>query len=677
MKKKSFLAIICITATQFLATGCFDRDIYIKVPADTFFDFNLNQDVNLSIDYGFDDKGYPISFEIYDQDPTEVNDNMEVVKKDIEPIYRAVTNGEGKFNGEIRILSEYSEVWLYSSYAGTVSPIKLTINEKSISFNQKEYIQKTTAERGTKTRAVTPNNFKYPDEWKILGDWNIYGTPNYLENERTLPNARTLYNLTKIFIDYDGTAMQNRNPQTIKNPKDPVEKQVYYDYDATAFFGENYSAELKIKKPTKVYLCFINSTAGFNSSVGYFHYPTGQEPTKATDVKKIMAFPCATIASKDNNTGALMSGDKVLLKYWDGEKYQDEFPAGVTIGWWLQAMAFRKEVKKENNVITSIELIGNIESTGSSNERFSLPHLNGDKVQRCVALKEPGSNKLVAIGFEDNIDKRYNDATFYIEIEEDNAIEDNIPSIPDVGTPPTNTENFVPYYGTLAFEDLWPSMGDYDLNDLVIDYSCKVYKNTMTNSVYKIENIFTPRHNGGLLQSGFGFQLDGITPSQIHKINITGAGSTKYVASNSTESGQTYANFLLFDDIKEVLGKPITVTLEVNDLLESAVKPPYNPFIYIESDKSRGKELHLPKYYPTDKVDETFLGTIHDASRIEEKLFYVFSRWNNQFPFAINLPSIKDFPIPEEGVRVDEAYPKYRSWVESKGTKDKDWYKRK
>ena len=50
---------------------------------------------------------------------------------------------------------------------------------------------------------------------------------------------------------------------------------------------------------------------------------------------------------------------------------------------------------------------------------------------------------IVAIGFEDNTDLRYNDATFYLQIEEKGAIdESNTPTIPDVGNTPSNTENF-------------------------------------------------------------------------------------------------------------------------------------------------------------------------------------------------------------------------------------------
>ena len=644
MKKNILLAIICIAATQFLATSCLQQlDVYVKVPADKFFDFNLSQKINVTIDYGFKGKNYQVLFELYDQNPIEENGNNELVKKNIEPVYRATTDKDGTFTGEIQTVSALTEVWLYSEYPGTLSPIQLTINEGQISFNQTEYVQKATTRRAISTRATTSNKHSYPDGWMILGDWNNFGTPDYLTPGRVLPDARTLYNINQIFVKYDGTHMQNR------------------DY-GKVFFGSNYSSELKILKPTKIYLCFINSSAAWKSSVGYFHYPTGQEPANTSEVKKILAFPAATHITKDNNTGALVSGDRVQLKYWDGNKYQDEFPGGVTIGWWLYGMTYQTG--------------GNIKLTDSKYDRYSLPHLNPDGVQRCISLKEPDSNQIVAIGFEDNDDYRYNDATFYLEIEKRDAIDDNIPSIPDVGNPPSNQDNFVTYTGTLSFEDYWPSMGDYDMNDIMVDYSCKVYKNTTNNFVYRLVNEFKPRFNEAtLLQSGFGFQLSDISASEVDQVIIDGAGPTRFMEGNTLEPGQSHPTILLFDNPKDVIGKTITVTLELKDPKEANVIPPYNPFIYIESDLGRGKELHLPKYLPTDKMNISILGTVHDVYRPEEGLYYMMSRWNNQFPFALNLVGVTDFPTPVEGQRIDKAYPRFKDWVNSEGKNNKDWYK--
>lgn len=636
MGKRFLFIATCITSTLLLATSCLEKnDVYVKIPADQFFDFDLSQKINLSVDYGFKGKDYVVLFDLYDENPITENENGEFIKKDISPIYRAATDKDGKFSGDIQIQSALSEVWLYSEYAGTLSPILLEIKNNSITFNQEKYIERAS------TRALTPNSHQYPDGWLTLGDWSAFGTPTYLTPGRVLPDAKTLYNINEIFVKYNKTPMAER------------------DY-GKAFFGSGVSSEIKVIKATKIYLCFINSTAGWNNCVGYFNYPTEQEPQSVSEVQRIIAFPSATSVTRADGKGALVSGDRVQLKYWDGEKFHDEFPAGVTIGWWLQGMGFEAgDVKPK---------------VDEKYNRFSLPHLNANGKQRSVSLRDSNSDQLVAIGFEDNEDMRYNDATFYLQIEEKGAIDDsNNPTIPDVGNPPSNSENFITYEGTLTFEDLWPWMGDYDMNDVMVDYSCKVYKNTTNNVVYKIENQFIPRHNGGTLQSGFGFQLSNVSSGEVSNITIDGAGQSQYMQGANQEPGQSHPTFLLFDNIKDVLQKTITINFELNDLVEANVIPPYNPFIFVESDKERGKEVHLVKYPPTDKADLSFFGTGSDASRPEEGLYYVMNRL--KFPFALNLVGVKDFPTPEENVRIDLAYPQFNDWVTSDGKTNKDWYK--
>ena len=122
---------------------------------------------------------------------------------------------------------------------------------------------------------------------------------------------------------------------------------------------------------------------------------------------------------------------------------------------------------------------------------------------------------------------------------------------------------------------------------------------------------------------------------------------------------------------KEEADKKYTVTIQVNDVSSKNVLPPYNPFIFVESDKTRGREVHLVKYPPTDKANPSLLGTGKDVSRPDEGLYYVSI---DLMPFALNMP-ISEFPIPEEGVRIDESYPKFATWVKSNGAQAKDWYK--
>lgn len=653
---KHQLTLLLLGACALLITGCVKEPGSNRTPAgnDDYFDFKIDQQVALSVDYGFPNKDYSVLFEIYDRNPLTENEEGESVKRDIEPIYRGTTDGSGKFSAEIQALSSLSKVCIYSDYPGTLSPVEIEVKENRISFDQNAYIaqfRKASTQKSapSATRAATGSGRNYPDGWLTLGDWDQYGTPDYLEPERTMPSAGTLYDINEVFVKRtDVRKMLDRYPE---------------------FFGEGLTSDLRIVKPTKVYLVFINSTAAWNNVVGYYTYPTGKEPESVNEIQRVLAFPNASPLVKNVSgtvsRGALASGDRVQLKYWDGEKFNDEFPAGVSIGWWLEGMGF--DSKKTGNGDVTIYNNGQF-------SRFSTDGLNKDKSRRTVALLDPQSKKIVAIGFEDNIDLRYNDATFYLEFGEAGAIDANIPDLPDEGKGPSDEENYVKTDGFLMFEDLWPYTGDYDMNDVMIKYSSKVYKNVLNNSVYKIETEYTPYHNGGQIQSGFGVQLSGISPATVYKVTVTGATPSRYMEGQSLEPGQSHPTILLFDDIRPVLGNKITVTFALNDATESSVAQPFNPFIFTDSDKIRGKEVHLVKQTPTDKADPSLFGTGHDVSRPSDNLYYVLVKEGKQYPFALNMAFMTDFPIPEEGKHIDDSYPKFRNWMESDGKNNKDWY---
>ena len=50
-------------------------------------------------------------------------------------------------------------------------------------------------------------------------------------------------------------------------------------------------------------------------------------------------------------------------------------------------------------------------------------------------------------------------------------------------------------YGTLAFEDQWPKMGDYDFNDFVMNYAYELEKGD-DNSITAVKLTFTPIAKG-------------------------------------------------------------------------------------------------------------------------------------------------------------------------------------
>ena len=65
-------------------------------------------------------------------------------------------------------------------------------------------------------------------------------------------------------------------------------------------------------------------------------------------------------------------------------------------------------------------------------------------------------------------------------------------------------------------------------------------------------------------------------------------------------------------------------------------------------------------------------------SNINEGIYYI-PRYGEEvdiMPFAINLPTL-DFEVSTESVKIYDTYPGFIDWVKSKGTTNKDWYKKK
>lgn len=642
MKQRKMKQIVFLSLMSVLLLGsCTDRDVYQGGGEETgkntplkpseVFDFSMMQQVKVNVDYGFT-SDYYITFDLYSQAPMKEENDSWVKDESLSPVYSAPTDKKGRYSGTVEIPSDITEVWLYTDYLGAISPVKLTISNGEINYNQKAYIAALQA----KTRGTTAGGYKYLDDWSILPgvDWDMYGMPNNVEADLSIPPAATLYSIKEIYAKKAGKTIKDFYP---------------------AWFEGNITSEIKIIKETELSLVFIASSASWNNAVGYFSYPTGSTPTP-DNVKKVIAFPNASAISKTSDgqrAGALLCGHEVKLKYWNSEKqqFEDKFPANVSIGWCLEGNGF-------NN--------GDIVRRSYGGTRYSYSSMNSDNSQRVVALRDSETDQLVAIGFEDNVDFDYCDATFYLKIAESSAIDPGGPELPPVN-PPSNVTTI--YKGTLAYEDQWPAQRDYDMNDVMVTYQSTLYRNVLNSKIYKIVDEFTPLHSGGTHICGFGYQLHNLAPDRVRSIEVSGPDGWKI------ETDQSHPTVILFDNMKSVLNQKFTVTTELADVDLSQVTPPYNPFIFVNG---RSREVHLVNYAPTDKADESFFNTSDDMSNINEGIYYI-TRYGEEvdiMPFAINLPTL-DFEVPTESVKIYDTYPGFIDWVKSKGTTNKDWYKKK
>ncbi len=260
-------------------------------------------------------------------------------------------------------------------------------------------------------------------------------------------------------------------------------------------------------------------------------------------------------------------------------------------------------------------------------------------------------------------------------------------------TPPTDQ-----FDGTLAFEDLWPGKGDYDFNDLVIDYEFNISKDNQ-EFVQNIVATFVIKAYGATLHNGFAFTLPNVEPSDIQ--SVTGydiAGSSVFnIAGNGVEAGQSKATIVVFDDVRRVMPQttggigvntqeeydfidPVTMTVNIS-FVDGAVTynqldiGAFNPFIIVNavvdgSPGIRGLEIHLPNYEPSDLMDDSYFGTQEDASNPAAGKYFVTE---NNLPWAINISDDFDWVI--EFQDITGAYLHFGEWAESGGNNYADWYK--
>ena len=237
--------------------------------------------------------------------------------------------------------------------------------------------------------------------------------------------------------------------------------------------------------------------------------------------------------------------------------------------------------------------------------------------------------------------------------------------------------------GSLAFEDLWPAIGDYDFNDLVIHYKYIQYINA-ENKTVRMKMIFDLMAMGATFHNGFGIELP-MDKSYIESVSgFEVKGGEVSLDAKGLESGQSNPVIIVFDDAYDHFGGKAVVNTDPKgavapvkqfEILVEFTQPMslddvrssgFNPFIFINS---RSIELHLRNKPPTDLANLSILGTESDGSDAAQGKFY---RSQNNAPWAIDL--IHAFRYPKESSRIDRAYKHFLDWANSDGTQYADWY---
>ncbi len=220
--------------------------------------------------------------------------------------------------------------------------------------------------------------------------------------------------------------------------------------------------------------------------------------------------------------------------------------------------------------------------------------------------------------------------------------------------------------GTIAFEDLWPSTGDYDFNDLALSYQAIVYLNS-ENLAVKIDFNCYVKSNAAGYTNGIGMEIENLLPSQIE--SVTGAKYEENYINlnlNGTEANQEKAVIILSDNADHLLQETTISVKFAQPITTSELgAAPFNPFIIV--NKNRDQEVHLPYRNVTSLGNN--LSPIDQANKDPDGNFIS----NTGYPWAISI--IHDFKVPKDKVNITAAYNYFSTWATSGGTQFKDWYK--
>lgn len=267
---------------------------------------------------------------------------------------------------------------------------------------------------------------------------------------------------------------------------------------------------------------------------------------------------------------------------------------------------------------------------------------------------------------------------------------DNV-SVTDVTTPDTDNDGvidalddypndatkayatFFPLIGrqTVAFEDMWPSLGDFDFNDMVVSNLVEYSADASGNL---IEATFKVRVDavGAGIPSGVGVVL--LKPNK----QALSANVISSVSGDASLDPAVSNGLIVFHNVLSALGKPyanngqgpdgepkefiFTVSFNSNIGQDLII-----PDFYIFRSSERGREIHLDGFAPTAAANPALFNTGADVNGTYNT--------SNGLPWAVELiyPHTIFFKHPLEKIDILVAYPNFQQWAETNGVQQTGW----
>ena len=503
-------------------------------------------------------------------------------------------------------------------------------------------------------------------------------------------------------------------------------------------------------KKADVWVTFFSEGAGYENGVGFFTYDPNLPPSRDSKFVNTLRteqiiFPRAsTPAPLQAATG---QGTTIYLGQFDGGA------TGLGIGFFVAANGWTwstgrtlangskyagvKENQDKGWIFYSLQALNPEKSSGNLNQHTILLQ---DKL--LDGLSDGRKYQRLLFGFEDvrrdlgGSDNDFNDVLMVVHASPANKSDDIKTVMPNLSTLPQltdgkdgdddrdgvkNSSDEFPNdkekayslwypgsssYGTLAYEDSWPKLGDLDLNDMVVRYRSRQVLDA-ARKVKGLELELRLDARGGNNHSGFAVAIPGILPSQIKSgtvaLTMNGDAAGNPLLSGVTGEGGG-AVFEIFPDA--IVQMPVDVSGDakstclakgfrntgqgcpINDFITYKLSfdlntstatfplPPYDPFIFNSVIKgttaAKGVEIHLAGKQPTSRADKTLLHTQDDVSVVSGSTYSNSYRSKDGYPWALDIPILWDYAY--EGLIVTKAYPDIATWAHSNGATNTNWY---
>lgn len=664
---------------------------YLNKISPNGFSFKTSKDVSLNLKL-LTNNNQPVSgvvVNVYTTASTDAGD----------AIFKGVTDADGNLKATVNVDASFTQLILDPNYIGLMHNVKANINNSAITAT----IGGTAGYSGDIVPDAANNSAASASVMGVLGlnaTEIVYPTPYTNTASAVLNNSTYPLNLGRpAYLETTPDVIDN-SLLTYINASLPETQSVASKHPE--YLTSSATSNINVTATADVWITYVSEGAGYQNSLAYYTYNTGNPPSATTGgtsnngVDKLtLVFPNA---SGVGSGGGLKSGDKVKL---------GTFSAGTTIAFVLLQNAWTG---------SGVSL--------TTQKFYSDSRLNPestDALRKHSVVLYDDVHKLYLFGFEDvnrettstnpsgySSDNDFNDIVFYASANPIAAVSNSgVAQIDKNGDtdgdgvldvydafPNDPTRAYVYYfpsqngYAQLAFEDNWPNKGDYDMNDLVLNYRYTFVLNAKTQAV-TMQGIYNVVASGASFKNGFGVQL----PFDASSVkSVTGQRAiSNYIqfASNGVEAGQTKAVIIPFDNHEAMLRNPdgsyfinvlnakdkvqgsadsvlVTFTnpVSVAGLSVSSI----NPFLI--SNLRRGYEIHLPGFSPTDKATTAYFGAADDASLISGRSYYT-SREN--WPWAISFNDTS-FKYPLETVKITDAYPHFAEWAAAGGNSFADWY---